>query len=86
MDKSESNNEQQFDAEIDASDLFCPQPVLLAKKALDRMSKNSVLKLIATDPSSKKDIEAFVDQAGYKLIDSELNDELFIFYIEKVII
>ncbi len=83
--ESENNNQRHFDAEMDASDLYCPLPVLRAKKALDQMSDNSILKLIATDPAAEQDIEAFVDQAGYTLVDTEHSEATFIFYIEKTI-
>ena len=85
LDQSENNNQQHFDAEIDASMLYCPLPVLRAKKALDQMSDNSILKLIATDPSSEKDIAAFVDQAGYKLSSTQHSKDTFIFFIEKTV-
>ncbi len=86
VDQANQNNQQGFDAEIDASDLFCPLPVLRAKQALDQMSADAVLKLIATDPATEKDIEVFVDQAGYELIDNEHENDTFIFYIQKTTI
>ena len=86
MGQTNHNKQQEFDAEIDASNLFCPLPVLRAKQALDQMSTNAVLKLIATDPGTEKDIEAFVDQAGYKLIDYEHENDSFVFYIQKKMI
>ena len=86
MDQTNHNKQQKFDAKIDASNLFCPLPVLRAKQALDQMSTNAILKLIATDPGTEKDIEAFVDQAGYKLIGYEHENDLFVFYIQKKMI
>jgi len=83
VNETEDNNRRDFDAEFDASDLFCPLPVLSAKKTLDKMSANSVLKLTATDPAAEKDIEVFVEQAGYTLIDTEHGEKSFTFYIEK---
>ena len=75
--------QREFDAELDASDLYCPLPVLRAKKALDKMSDNAVLKLIATDPGSREDIRAFTEQAGYRLLGDDHSDTRFVFYIEK---
>ena len=85
MSKTEEKPEIESDAQLDASDLYCPLPVLRAKKALDQMSDNSVLKVIATDPGSEKDIKAFTEQAGHKLVATDHGDNLYIFYIEKTI-
>ena len=79
------NKAQTTDAELDASGLYCPLPVLRAKTALDKMSDNSILKLIATDPGSQKDIEAYTQQSGRKLLDTQHTNNCFIFYIEKTV-
>ena len=85
MNKVETKDNKHSDAQLDASGLYCPLPVLRAKKALDQMSDNSILKLIATDPGSEKDIEAYTQQSGYKLLDTDHSDDCFVFYIEKTV-
>ena len=85
MKKTETTQDRHLDAELDASGLYCPLPVLRAKKALDQMSDNSILKLIATDPGSEKDIEAYTQQSGYRLLDTDHDDDCFVFYIEKTV-
>lgn len=85
LNKTEMTDTRHSDAELDASGLYCPLPVLRAKKTLDKMSDNSVLKLIATDPGSQKDIEAYTQQSGHKLLDTEHTDEQFVFYIKKTV-
>ena len=85
MKKTEMTGTKHSDAELDASGLYCPLPVLRAKKALDQMSDNAILKLIATDPGSQKDIEAYTQQSGHKLLDTEHSDKAFVFYIEKTV-
>ena len=85
MKMTESTDSKHSDAELDASGLYCPLPVLRAKKALDQMSDNSILKLIATDPGSQKDIEAYTQQSGHRLLDTEHTEKRFVFYIEKTV-
>lgn len=85
MNKAETTDTMHSDAELDTSGLYCPLPVLRAKKALDQMSDNSILKLIATDPGSQKDIEAYTQQSGNKLLDTDHSDDSFVFYIEKTV-
>ena len=54
----------EYDQELDACGLSCPLPILRAKKALTRMASGQVLRIIATDPGSVKDFEAFSRQTG----------------------
>ncbi|MFK5986896.1 MAG: sulfurtransferase TusA family protein [Pseudomonadota bacterium] len=72
-----------FDKELDASGLNCPLPILRAKKALAELSAGQKLHIIATDPGSVKDFEAFANQTGNKLIDSKEEGGKFLFMIEK---
>jgi TusA-related sulfurtransferase len=43
------------DAELDASGLNCPLPLLKAKMELNRLASGAVLKVIATDAGSQRD-------------------------------
>ena len=54
----------QFDKELDARGLNCPLPILRTKKALTDMLSGQVLKVLATDPGSVKDFQAFSRQTG----------------------
>jgi len=58
----------------DASGLACPLPILRAKKALSGMPSGAVLKLIATDPGSVRDFQAFARQTGNTLLSQEERD------------
>jgi len=60
-----------FDQELDASGLNCPLPILRAKKTLNGMDAGQVLHIIATDPGSVKDFEAFSNQTGNELMESK---------------
>ncbi len=52
----------------DASGLNCPLPILRAKKALATMESGAILKVIATDPGSVRDFQAFARQTGNELV------------------
>ncbi|MDH3713264.1 MAG: sulfurtransferase TusA family protein [Gammaproteobacteria bacterium] len=75
---------EEFDAQVDATGLNCPMPILRAKKALTGLASGQVLKIIATDPGSVKDFEAFAKQTGHQLLQSESAGELFTYLIRKV--
>ena len=73
-----------FDNQVDASGLSCPLPILRAKKALATMSAGQVLRVLATDPGSVKDFEAFARQTGNELLKSStLEDEKFEFFLRR---
>ena len=72
-----------YDEELDASGLNCPLPILRAKKALGTLSSGQVLRIIATDPGSVKDFEAFCKQTGNELMQSGEEGGKFVFLIKK---
>ena len=72
-----------FDQELDASGLNCPLPILRAKKTLAGMEANQILRIVATDPGSVKDFEAFAKQTGNELLDSGEEGGKFVFRIKK---
>ena len=73
-----------FDKELDARGLNCPLPILRTKKALADLHSGQVLKVLATDPGSVKDFQAFSKQTGHQLLDqSEANKEYTFFLKHK---
>ena len=71
------------DKELDARGMNCPLPILRARKALDAMSSGQVLRIVATDPGSVKDLEAFAKQTGNVLISQSAGDKEFVFFMRK---
>ncbi|NBT27918.1 MAG: sulfurtransferase TusA family protein [Gammaproteobacteria bacterium] len=72
-----------FDQELDARGLNCPLPILRAKKTLNGMAAGETLKIIATDPGSVKDFEAFATQTGNELMNSSEANGEFHFLLKK---
>lgn len=58
--------------ELDARGLTCPLPILKAKKALSDMHSGDILKVLATDPGSVRDFQAFARQTGNDLVDQQV--------------
>lgn len=69
--------------ELDARGLNCPLPILKAKKAINSINSGEVLKIIATDPGSVKDFEAFAKQTGHDLLETSEAGGEFTFLIQK---
>ena len=71
------------DKEIDTRGLNCPLPILKAKKALAEMSTGQTLKVVATDPGSTRDFQAFAKQTGNELIEQETVNGEFIHVLRR---
>lgn len=72
-----------FDQELDARGLNCPLPIVRAKKAIAPMQTGQVLKVVATDPGSVKDFQAFCQQTGNELVSSSEGNGEYAFLIRK---
>ena len=71
------------DQTLDCSGMACPMPILKTKKAVDSLQLGQVLKMIATDPGSTSDMEAWTKKTGHELVASEHEGEKYIFYIKR---
>ncbi len=72
-----------FDKDLDARGLNCPLPILRAKKALNEMQSGQVLRILATDPGSVKDFEAFCKQTGNELLSHAEAGKEFTFFMKR---
>jgi len=72
-----------FDQELDCSGMACPMPILKTKKAVDNLQLGQVLKMIATDPGSLPDIQAWTSKTGHELVGHEEDSGKFTFYIKR---
>lgn len=73
--------EQSIDHVLDAKGLNCPLPILKAKKAMSQVPTGGLLRVLSTDPGSVADFAAFCRQTGNELVESEIEDGVFVFLI-----
>ena len=73
----------QAQKELDTRGLNCPLPILKAKKALADMATGDVLKIIATDPGSVRDFQAFARQTGNDLVEQETANDEFVHFLRR---
>ena len=71
------------DQELDARGLNCPLPILRAKKALNGLASGQTLRVVATDPGSVKDFQAFAKQTGNQLLESNEANGEYVFVLKK---
>lgn len=68
---------------LDARGLTCPMPLLKAKKALNELAANALLRVLATDPGSVRDFEVFSRQSGNELLQSEHVGDTYSYLLKK---
>ena len=71
------------DHTLDAKGLNCPLPILKARKALKEVPADGILEILATDPGSVADFEAFCRQTGNELLEHSEDDGVSRFLIQK---
>lgn len=73
-----------FDQELDARGLNCPLPIVRAKKVITPMQPGQILKVVATDPGSVKDFQAFCQQTNNELVSASEGNGEYEFLIRKI--
>jgi len=68
---------------LDARGLQCPMPVAKTSKEIKTIEIGDVLEVLATDPASMADIQAWSKSTGNELLKSEKSQGVFKFYIQR---
>nr|WP_314878090.1 sulfurtransferase TusA family protein [uncultured Pseudomonas sp.] len=71
------------DAELDASGLNCPLPLLKAKMQLNQMAAGAVLKVISTDAGSQRDFSTFARLSGHSLLQQSADAGVYTYWLRK---
>ncbi len=68
---------------LDARGLFCPEPVMMLHKKFREMMVGDVLEVVATDPSTERDIPKFCVFLDHELIEQTVENDEFHYRIRK---
>ena len=70
---------------LDATGLYCPEPVMMLHNKVREIDVGDILLVLATDPSTQRDIPKFCAFLGHELVDqiNESEKEIFSYYIRK---
>ncbi|WP_323815521.1 sulfurtransferase TusA [Cellvibrio sp. NN19] len=72
-----------IDKSLDASGLLCPEPVMMLHKIMREAATGNLIEVIATDPSTLRDIPKFCLFLGHELVEQKESDDKYLFYIRK---
>lgn len=71
-------------ASIDAVGLYCPMPIILLKKELDRAKLNQVIEILADDSSFHNDLISWCNLTNHEVLSVTKDEEdIFFAYIRK---
>jgi tRNA 2-thiouridine synthesizing protein A len=71
------------DHQLDARGLYCPEPVMLLHNKIRDAAAGELLEVLATDPSTTRDIPKFCIFLGHELLLQEENDKEYRYIIRK---
>jgi tRNA 2-thiouridine synthesizing protein A len=71
------------DRTLDCRGLFCPLPIVRMKKVMGEMAEGEVLEVLATDPGSRRDFEAWCRKTGNALLGASEEGGVFTYIVRK---
>lgn len=69
--------------ELDARGLRCPEPVMLLHRAMAGLAVGQRLRVVATDPSTERDIPQFCRFLGHELLERRREREHYVYLLRK---
>ena len=70
-------------SELDARGLRCPEPVMLLHKAMAGLASGELLRVVATDPTTERDIPQFCRFLGHELVEQHHDDDEYVYLLRK---
>lgn len=68
---------------LDTSGLLCPEPVMMLHSAVREVEPGDMIQVIATDPSTERDIPKFCQFLGHELVEKKTEGDSYFYLIRK---
>lgn len=78
-----SESSPKHDYVLDSLGLLCPEPVMMLHAMVRKAKAGEVIKVLASDPSTQRDIPKFCQFLGHQLMHSCASEETFLYWIKK---
>jgi len=72
-----------YDAELDARGLYCPEPVMMLHNRINDVNPGGILRVLATDPSTTRDVPRFCQFLGHELVGEEEKGGEYVYLIRR---
>lgn len=76
-------DEHPFDQLLDATGLLCPEPIMMLHNAVRDVDRGQVIKMLSTDPSTKRDLARFCEFLGHELLAEAESEDGYVFWLKK---
>ena len=73
------------DLEIDVVGLRCPLPLLKLKKRIQKLKPGSIIRFLANDPTTLKDIPAYCRLVGHEILKLDSESLPYVFFIRMAV-
>ncbi|WP_106478513.1 sulfurtransferase TusA [Phytohalomonas tamaricis] len=70
-----------YDDVLDTSGLYCPEPIMMMHNRVRDLAAGNVLKVVATDPATTRDVPKFCTFLGHELIAQREQDGDYEYFI-----
>lgn len=71
------------DTQLDARGLYCPEPVMMLHNKIADIEAGQLVEVLATDPSTERDIPKFCNFLGHELVSKERSGDEYHYLIRK---
>lgn len=78
---ADSQPDFDFHVELDTTGLYCPEPIMLMHNKVRDMSSGEILKVIATDPATTRDVPKFCSFLGHSLLSQQESGGHYVYFI-----
>ncbi len=68
---------------LDTRGLRCPEPVMLLHGAVRKLQPGEMIEVLASDPSTTRDIPKFCAFLGHQLVLQVKRDDIFVYRLRK---
>ena len=68
---------------LDARNMSCPLPILKTKKAIMGIEIGEYLEILATDPGSTSDFQAWTRSTGNELVEQSVDGSVYRYVIKR---
>lgn len=83
QDNTDTLDSSVADIKVDASGLFCPEPVMLLHNRFRDMQAGDTLLMTATDPSTTRDVPKFCLFLGHDLVARDEQGGVYRYLLRK---
>lgn len=71
------------DRTLDCKGMLCPMPIVKLSKAMKEAESGQVVLMMATDPGSVPDVEAYSKNTGNPILSQDRDGSVMRFWIQK---